>query len=192
MKTTTNNSKCLPSGRAARKALAGTRAHTPVRRQTRPSQLAERDPRLTAPESPPPYVELREAPARKPGGAGSRAISPPRVLHVDMDASAATVLASLLLPEAQVSHANTVAQARRLLQSEVFSLVVLDPALPDGDARVLLPLLNGTPLLVYSALQPEWGGTPATYLPKPWTSSRQLWIAIAGMLGIPSTITAGD
>lgn len=191
MKTTANTSKCDPVGRAAGNDH-GSRAHTPVRRQTRPSELAERDPRLTAPESPAPYVEQTAATPIKSGGIGSRAVSRPRVLHVDMDASAAAVLAGLLLPEAQVSHAKTVDQARSLLQNEVFSLVVLDPALPDGDARVLLPLLNGTPLLVYSALQPEWRGTPATYLPKPWTSSRQLWVAIAGMLGIPSTLTAGD
>ncbi|UUZ50595.1 hypothetical protein LP420_12820 [Massilia sp. B-10] len=116
----------------------------------------------------------------------------PQVLHVDMDTGAATVLSSLLVPEARVTHVTTLSDARRLLQTDVFSLVVLDPALPDGDARSLLPLLSGTPLLVYSANQPDWRGATPAYLPKPWTSARQLWTAIAAMLGIPSGISAGD
>ncbi|UUZ56069.1 response regulator [Massilia sp. H-1] len=34
-----------------------------------------------------------------------------------------------------MTHVTTLSDARRLLQTDVFSLVVLDPALPDGDAR---------------------------------------------------------
>ncbi len=96
------------------------------------------------------------------------------------------------LANAHVTHAATLAQARKLLESDVFSLVVLDPVLPDGDARTLLPLLTGTPLLVYSANQPEWRGAAPAFLPKPWTSARQLWSAISGLLGVPATLTAGD
>lgn len=167
---------------------AASRAHTPARYQTNASQQCDA-PRLTATDTSPTYVE-----SSKPAiDARERVRSDrPQVLHVDMDTGAATVLASLLVPEAQVTHVPTLADARRMLESEVFSLVVLDPALPDGDARSLLPLLNGTPLLVYSASQPDWRGATPVFLPKPWTSARQLWAAISKMLGIPNVVCAGD
>lgn len=116
----------------------------------------------------------------------------PRVLHVDSDPAAASVLATLLVPEARVVHAATLADARRMLRTELFSLVVLDPGLSDGDGAALLPALSTTPLLVYSARQPEWRGQPGAYLPKPWTSPRQLWSTISTMLGIAPGLTAGD
>jgi CheY-like chemotaxis protein len=161
------------------------RAHTPARYQTRASDSA----RLTAAEADPCYqdeVEPDHAPHRRERS------DRPQVLHVDMDTSTATVLASLLVPEAQVTHVPTLVEARRMLETQVFSLVVLDPALPDGDARTLLPLLSGTPLLVYSTTQPEWRGATPAFLPKPWTSARQLWAAISSLLGIPSVVSAGD
>lgn len=114
----------------------------------------------------------------------------PRVLHIDADAAAVKAIAALVAPEAVATHAATLAQARTLLATHLYSLVVLDPMLPDGDARTLLPLLGTTPLLVYSVNEPAWrsAASPA-YLPKPWTSARQLWVAIAGMLGIPGSLT---
>jgi CheY-like chemotaxis protein len=113
-----------------------------------------------------------------------------RVLLVDADPDAAAVLSALLAPEAQVVHAATLAEAQRSLTSEIFSAVVIDPSLPDGDAAVLLPVLVATPLLVYSVRQPQW--RDAAYLPKPWTSPRQLWVTISGMLGLADTLAAGD
>ena len=113
-----------------------------------------------------------------------------RVLLVDADPDAAAVLSALLAPEAQVVHAATLAEAQRALTSELFSAVVIDPFLPDGDAAALLPVLVATPLLVYSARQPQW--REAAYLPKPWTSPRQLWVTISGMLGLADSLAAGD
>jgi two-component system phosphate regulon response regulator OmpR len=126
-------------------------------------------------------------------GARRQASTVPRVLLVDSDGATAMILTTLLVPEAQVVHVPTLAAARQALRTNIFSAVVLDPSLPDGDAASLLPALYATPLLVYSAQQPEWREAVATFLPKPWTSPRQLWVAISGMLGIAAAATAaGD
>ena len=157
-------------------------AHIPRRHQTAPSRLAASGHHLG-------YVEAPQGSgAALPVGPGGMR----RVLHIDPDGDGALVLSCLLAPEAHVTHAATLAEAIRMLEANVFSLVVLDPALPDGDARILLPLLSGTPLLVYAAHQPEWGNAPALFLPKPWTSPRQLWVAISALLGVPASFAAGD
>lgn len=187
MKPTAMSSKCWSGARGlshAGIARGASHAHTPQRYLTSPA----RAPRLVIGGQHPGYVE---APVR---GAARQQHDPKavrRVLHVDHDSAGAGVLAGLLAPEAQVMHAATLADAVCLLESNVFSLVVLDPALPDGDAHALLSMLSGTPLLVYSAHQPEWCA-PLAFLPKPWTSSRQLWVAISSMLGIAASAAAGD
>lgn len=116
----------------------------------------------------------------------------PRVLHIDSDEKTAQVLATLLMPEANVTHVATIAEARRALASQLFSLVVLDPGLSDGDGRALMPQLLTTPLLVYSARMPDPRDPVRAFLPKPWTSPRQLWSTISGMLGIAQCMAAGD
>lgn len=113
------------------------------------------------------------------------------VLHVDADRAAAAALAGLIGVEAIVVHAATIGHARRLLASNVFSLLVLDPALPDGDPRTLLPLLSGTPLLVYGAYQPDWRGARAEFLPKQSATARELWSTMSIMLGLSAGISAG-
>ncbi len=191
--STTFNTKCLPG--MAPSAPAGTsrgplRAHTLLRRPAQPARAWLEAPRLTSA-----VVEYREAPEQAADSGQDQinhGLGRPRVLHVDTDSAIAGILSSLVVPEAHVVHAPTLAAARQLLQSQVFSLVILDPALPDGDARTLLPMLGGTPLLVYAAHQPEWRGASPAYLPKPWTSSRQLWTTISGLLGLPGFLTAGD
>lgn len=190
MKATASTRQCFSRARGIAHAGAlqvNLRAHTRARR---PVAARGAQPDASGPQ--PQYREAPAAPAVREVGRGGRALARPRVLHVDKDFGAFQELAQLLVPEANVVHAGTVADARRLLATEVFSLVVLDPALPEGDPRTLLPMLSGTPLLVYSAHQPDWRGTSAPYLPKPWTTPRELWIAIAGMLGIPSMTGAGE
>ncbi len=182
MKTTAINTKCFARTRSI--CQRGPRhAHTPQRRETDAAREA-------APESRD-YHDCDGPPPEREDYQAARGMLPPRVLHVDADAASATALAGLLAPEAQVIHAPTVADARRLIASEVFSLMVIDPALPDGDVRSLLPLMSGTPLLVYSAHQPEWRGVTAAYLPKPWTTARQLWVSVSTMLGISTGLSAG-
>jgi CheY-like chemotaxis protein len=125
--------------------------------------------------------------------AGTSPFSLPRVLHVDTEAGTATVLASLLGSAVHMTHAATLAAAHQLLQEQIFSLVILDTALPDGDAGVLLPLLAGTPLLVYAARQSEGGAFGAhPFLPKNCTTARQLWTGMAAMLWNTSALSGGD
>lgn len=112
----------------------------------------------------------------------------PRVLHIDSDHDAALVLAALLVPETQVTHVPSMAAALELLQREKFALVVLDPDLPDGDGVDLLPELHmhqgAARVLMYSARHPEQHHAGNAFLPKPWTSPRQLWRTVSDLLGI--------
>ena len=114
--------------------------------------------------------------------------SAPRVLHIDSDHDAALVLAALLVPETQVTHVPTLAAAQELLHREKFALVVLDPDLPDGDGVDLLAELRAyqadARVLMYSARHPEHHNAGSAFLPKPWTSPRQLWRTVSDLLGI--------
>lgn len=116
----------------------------------------------------------------------------PRVLLIDQDPESAEALSALLMPEAHVIHAATLAEARHLLRRDIFALVVLDPALPDGNAVTLLPLIVATPVLVYAEREPSWRQPATAFLPKPWTSQRRLWSTISQLLGVPATMSAGD
>lgn len=183
MKTTAIITRCLPAARSSMRRDA-RHAHIPHRRAVA-GRIAGDDaaPSLS-------YTEAAHSPVRRerqPQGSSAR----PRVLHLDADPAAAAGLASLLKADAEVMHAATLAEARRLLQDNVFSLLVVDPSLPDGDVRTLLPMLTGTLLLIYSAHHPEWRGVDAAFLPKAWTGPRQLWTAISTMLGTSPGISAG-
>lgn len=116
----------------------------------------------------------------------------PRVLLVDQDPASAANLSTLLMPEAAVVHAPTLADAHRLLGCNNFALVVIDPSLPDGDAGALVSALAATPILVHAAREPQWREAATAFLPKPWTSPRQLWSTISGLLGVPATMSVGD
>jgi two-component system, OmpR family, phosphate regulon response regulator OmpR len=114
----------------------------------------------------------------------------PRVLHVDGDDDAALVLATLLVPETQVRHVASLAEAVRAINEQDFALVVLDPDLPDGDGVDLLHNLAKRaappPVLLYSARHPGLRTPAHAFLPKPWTSPRQLWRTVSHMLGLSS------
>ena len=193
MKITTSSSKCFS------RALAygviqrgGALAHTPGRRQTGPGRAFGGATRARVSGQHPGYVEGQSG---RPGADRDTQRMPlgmRHVLHVDTDTESSAVLAGLLTPEARVTHVSNLDEARRMLAFNVFSMVIIDPAFPDGDARLLLPLLTNTPLLVYSAHQPEWRDIHVTFLPKPCTTSRQLWLAISSMLGLPGNLAAGD
>ena len=114
------------------------------------------------------------------------------MLLVDQDAHAAEAISALLMPEARVIHAATLEEARRMLSQRLFTLAVIDPGLPDGDAGALLPLLGKTPVLVHARREPAWAQQASAYLPKPWTTPRVMWSAISRLLGVPSDMTAGD
>lgn len=116
----------------------------------------------------------------------------PRVLLIDKDWDSAEALSALLMPEAHVIHAATLAEAQHLLRRDIFALVVIDPALPDGNAGSLLPLIVATPVLVHAQREPAWREPVAAFLPKPWTSQRRLWSTISRLLGVPTDMSAGD
>lgn len=153
------------------------------------------DPRLTSPAvyqmmAPDTVHHSSESAAAEPAGQHRRAAA--RVLHIDSDNGSASVLAALLSPEVQVRHAASLADARQMLRSDVFSLVVLDPLLTDGDGQMLLAEIGHTPLLVHANSRPAWCTAKDQFLPKPWTSHRQLWLTISGLLGIGSNLASGD
>ncbi|ATQ74360.1 hypothetical protein CR152_07440 [Massilia violaceinigra] len=194
MKATANYKLCISD--AGPQVVAKERrtlfSHTPRRREVGFAfPLDDEAPRLTAPLMDAPLV-LGCAADAGPGDHEGGARSVPRVLHIDSDEKTALVLATLLQPEARVTHVATIAEARRLLGTQLYSLVVLDPGLSDGDGRALLPELLTTPLLVYSARLPDARDPVRAFLPKPWTSPRQLWSTISTMLGIAPGLTAGD
>ena len=141
-----------------------------------------------------PFMPGEPAAAASEGEARHGADAPgvPRVLLVDQDPASAANLSALLMPEASVVHAPTLADARRLLGCNIFALVVIDPSLPDGDAGALVSTLVATPVLVHAAREPKWREAANAFLPKPWTSPRQLWSTISRLLGVPTNMTAGD
>ncbi|MDQ1813753.1 hypothetical protein RBA41_10600 [Massilia sp. CCM 9210] len=195
MKATANYKLCISD--AGPQVVAKERrtlfSHTPRRREVGFAfiPLDAEAPRVTAPLMDAALV-LGCASDAGPGDHEGCARNVPRVLHIDSDEKTALVLATLLQPEARVTHVTTIAEARHLLGTQLYSLVVLDPGLSDGDGRALLPELLTTPLLVYSARLPDARDPVRAFLPKPWTSPRQLWSTISTMLGIAPGMTAGD
>ena len=119
-----------------------------------------------------------------PAAAEARHI--PRVLHVDRDETAALILSTLIVPETQVFHASTMGDAAVTLAEQDFDLIVLDPDLQDGDGYALIRSLRArddhTPVLLYSARHPDLHHEAHAFLPKPWTSPRQLWQAVCFLL----------
>lgn len=112
----------------------------------------------------------------------------PHVLHVDADDATALILATLLTPEIHISRAATMATAAARLAGETFDLVILDADLPDGEGQALIDAMRArgchTPVLLYSARQPGLHHQAHAYLPKPWTSPRQLWQSVCRLLAL--------
>lgn len=112
----------------------------------------------------------------------------PHVLHVDADDATALILATLLVPEICIGRAPTMAAAAARLADETFDLIILDADLPDGDGQALIDAVRArgchTPVLLYSARQPGLHHQAHAYLPKPWTSPRQLWQSVCRLLAL--------
>jgi PAS domain S-box-containing protein len=91
-----------------------------------------------------PAVQLTDTARVRIAGADADFMHPgnfkalPRLLHVEDDNDLSTVLQASLTGRAEVVIARTLKAARRLLEEQVFSAVVLDPGLPDGDGLALL------------------------------------------------------
>lgn len=114
----------------------------------------------------------------------------PRVLLIDSDADTAAALTSLLVPEARLVHAASCAEARRMLETQLFSMVIIDPSLPDGDGAIVIKAVHHTPILVYSAREPG-KHDKLPFLNKPYTTPRELWSTISSLLGIGGLMASG-
>ena len=80
----------------------------------------------------------------------------PRILHVEDDDSVLEIVESLVNDMGSVTKAKTLKEARNLLETDRFDLVLLDLMLPDGKGETLLPLLHkpdqpSIPVVVFSA-----------------------------------------
>lgn len=186
MKAATLYKQCK-SGRGRKAPYASTRRddglHQPKRRATAAGQSLREtdDPRLT--------VVWNETPQETELKQVRGAIATPRVLLIDMDHDTAAALTTLLVPEAQLVHAASVLEARRLLDTQLFSMVIIDPVLKDGN--MVIHALHHTPVLIYSANTPlKHDRLP--YLAKPYTTPRELWSTISRMLGIGGLLASED
>jgi len=79
-----------------------------------------------------------------------------RLLHVEDDQDVLDFVSTLVSDLAEITPAETIAQASSLLKRQTFDLVVLDLMLPDGNGEELLPLLmrdnhKSTPVIIFSA-----------------------------------------
>ena len=75
----------------------------------------------------------------------------PIILHVEDDGDLSKILSTTLAGRAAVVPAHTLQAARQLLKTQPFSLLVLDPGLPDGNGLTLLeevPYFHTQPLPV--------------------------------------------
>lgn len=181
----------FPKCRLDRHAAAASPKLRPAPPHTPPRRPAAVPQQYWAADAPQHVVSAAAAP-RAALVVGETPGAAPHVLHIDSDNASAQALSLLLTPEARVTHVPTLAAAREILRQQIFSAVVIDPHLPDGDAAELLPALTAIPLVVYSASQPYWRARATAYLPKPWTSPRRLWSTISALLGIPTLTSAGN
>lgn len=112
----------------------------------------------------------------------------PRILHVEDDKDVLRVVEAILQDTADVTAARDVAEARALLEQNVYDLVILDPALPDGLGTDLLPLLRRNsgqiPVVIFSALEEDHHSMyqVSAALVKSRTSNEQLLETISGLI----------
>ena len=78
-----------------------------------------------------------------------------RILHVEDDPDISAIVTSLLGDDFEVKNAATLLEAKKMVNSYTFDLVLLDVGLPDGSGLDLLPLLldneHQIPVVIFSA-----------------------------------------
>ena len=109
----------------------------------------------------------------------------PHILHVEDDADILQVVSTLVGDTADITSVSSLREARSLLLSQSFNLVILDLMLPDGNGETLLPLLRNltlpaTPVIVFSAKEESRSLVQgvAAVLVKSRTSNEDLMAAI--------------
>lgn len=78
------------------------------------------------------------------------------ILHIEDDPDIIKVVSTVIGDIAKVISATTLTEARKRLGEEVYDLIILDLALPDGDGEQIIPFMNmtgkkSTPVIVFSA-----------------------------------------
>ncbi|MBS0374641.1 MAG: PAS domain S-box protein [Proteobacteria bacterium] len=114
----------------------------------------------------------------------------PRILHAEDDPDLAQVVATLLAGRATVVHARTLAAARAELERSSFSLLLVDPGLPDGDGLALLDAPAGRELppvvvLSVSEIAPAIQRRVAAALVKSRTSEARIAEIVLSRLRVP-------
>ena len=103
-----------------------------------------------------------------------------RILHVEDDADVRKIVSAIAADIADCEAAESLAQARAMLERKAYDLVLLDLVLPDGSGWELVPMLNRLAppprVVVFSALNAQEGehGMVQAYLVKSQTSEKQL------------------
>lgn len=85
------------------------------------------------------------------------------ILHIEDEEDVIEIVSTLVEGVADVVSAKSCAEARKLIESETFDLIILDMILPDGDGKEVLSLIkhgtnSGTPVVVFSAMEVEADG----------------------------------
>jgi CheY-like chemotaxis protein len=110
----------------------------------------------TSPASEPPLSDTARLRILTPSLRDPRAV--PRILHVEDDPDLSTVIQAALGTRAEVVPAVSLRAAEDLLRKEQFSLLILDPGLPDGNGLELLdrlesPTAGPLPVLILSVTE---------------------------------------
>jgi DNA-binding response OmpR family regulator len=112
----------------------------------------------------------------------------PRILHVEADADVRHVVSNVLDDIAIITPAQDRAQARAMLESQSFDLVILDSGMPDGSGMDLLPLLSKSdmqiPVVIFSdgREEPELLQEVSSVLVKSKASNEQLLNTITHLI----------
>lgn len=115
----------------------------------------------------------------------------PRVLYVEDDPDVVRVVAEMVAPAYSVSHAGSLADARRMLAADPYHLILLDLQLPDGHGSELLgdlPAPNmATPVVVFSVDEASSTTADSVHaaLVKARTSNEQLLDVLHALIGRP-------
>jgi len=112
-----------------------------------------------------------------------------RVLYIEDDADVFEVVKGIAVHVAVLEQAASLSEARRRLASQVYDLVILDLALPDGSGLELLPLLKKckfkVPILVFSIneMKQEDAQKVDAVLVKSRTNNEELLETIKRLIG---------
>lgn len=118
----------------------------------------------------------------------------PHILHIEDDDDLSRIIATMLQPNYHVCHAAHMNEAKNLLQSQKFDLILLDLDLPDGNGAELLGALSSanvsTPVVIFSAREAavDVSAQVRAALVKSQTSNDQLLATIDRLIAARSEI----